>query len=306
MGQNKVGYTEAINFRCLEDLEKTYSMDIMNPLKLCYCGREDCTPGWRFGPYTRTNYVIHVVVNGRGKYYVGKNEFQIQAGDAFLIYPDIETVYEADKEDPWSYMWIGFNGYRAESICENIGFTREQPVVKLRRTELVSATLDRIFEARELTTVNEMKRMAAFYDVLALLMQENYKESVHQNPSDVTYVKMAVDIIISSYNHKIKIADIADQIGINRSYLTNIFKREMSMSPQTFLINFRLEKAAQLLRETEEPIGNIAISVGYTDALSFSKAFRQKYHITPSAYRTEKPELYKSELRGGYVGSYQL
>ena len=32
MSQNRVGYTEAINFRCLEDLEKTYSMDIMNPL----------------------------------------------------------------------------------------------------------------------------------------------------------------------------------------------------------------------------------------------------------------------------------
>lgn len=306
MNQNKVGYTEAINFRCLEDLEKTYSLDIMNPLKLYYCGKEDCTPGWRFGPYTRENYVIHVVVGGRGTYRVGDKEYSISAGNAFLIYPETETVYEADKEEPWSYMWIGFNGYRAERICEEIGFSREKAVVAVRNTDLIGAALDRIFEARNLTTVNEMKRMAAFYDVLALMMEENREERPPRNPSDVTYVKMAVDLIITSYQHKVKIADIAAQIGINRSYLTNIFKREMSMSPQTFLINFRLEKAAQLLRETEDPIGNIAIAVGYTDALSFSKAFRQKYNITPSAYRTEKPELAQMDFRSKYVGNHHL
>ena len=277
-----------------------------HPLKLCYCGREDCTPGWRFGPYTRVNYVIHVVLEGKGTYRVGEKEFHLRTGNAFLIYPESETEYEADLENPWSYMWIGFNGYRAERLCEEIGFSREQPVVMLQQTGLIGAALDRIFDARELTAVNEMKRRAAFYDVLALLMQENRREKPQQNPSDVTYVKMAVDMIISSYNRKIRIADIADQIGINRSYLTYIFKKEMSMSPQTFLISFRLEKAAQLLRDTEEPIGNIAIAVGYTDALSFSKAFRQKYHITPSAYRTEQPELQRSDLRGGYTESFQL
>ena len=250
--------------------------------------------------------MIHVVLEGKGTYRVGEKEFHLRTGNAFLIYPESETEYEADLENPWSYMWIGFNGYRAERLCEEIGFSREQPVVMLQQTGLIGAALDRIFDARELTAVNEMKRRAAFYDVLALLMQENRREKPQQNPSDVTYVKMAVDMIISSYNRKIRIADIADQIGINRSYLTYIFKKEMSMSPQTFLISFRLEKAAQLLRDTEEPIGNIAIAVGYTDALSFSKAFRQKYHITPSAYRTEQPELQRSDLRGGYTESFQL
>ena len=60
------------------------------------------------------------------------------------------------------------------------------------------------------------------------------------------------------------------------------------------------------MRETEEPIGSIALSVGYTDALSFSKAFKQKYGINPSAYRNEKPELAQEGQKGGYIGKNHL
>ena len=111
---------------------------------------------------------------------------------------------------------------------------------------------------------------------------------------------MAVDTIMALYHTKIKISDIADKIGINRSYLTSIFKREMKMSLQAFMIHVRLERAAQLLRETDMLIGNVAFAVGYSDALSFSKAFRQKYHMSPSEYKASPPELTEVAERGGY------
>ena len=78
------------------------------------------------------------------------------------------------------------------------------------------------------------------------------------------------------------------------------------MSPQEFLINYRLEKAAQMLQETRDPIGSIATAVGYSDPLAFSKAFRKKFNTTPSDYRADIPELARVTFRGGYEGSFKL
>lgn len=300
MSNVTVGYTEALAYKCLEDLQQTVSMGSMNPLNLSYCGKENCSPGWFFGPFVRRNYLIHVVTSGRGIYRVGGKQFEITEGEAFMIYPGIETFYKADRDDPWSYMWVGFSGFAAEETVERIGFTREKLVVPMENADVLSACMERIFAARQLTHVNELKRMAAFYDFLAAMMEVNPAVSTEKNYSDIVYVKMARDLIISLYRTKVKISDIADKIGINRSYLTNVFKREMKMSPQAFLIQVRMEKASQLLRETDMPVGNIALSVGYNDALSFSKAFKQKYNISPSEYRASSPELTVTTTRGGY------
>lgn len=300
MSNVTVGYTESLNYKCLEDLQQTVSMGSMNPLNLSYCGMESCSPGWRFGPFVRKNYLIHVVTSGRGVYRVGGKKFEISKGQAFMIYPGVETCYKADRDDPWSYMWVGFSGFAAEETVERIGFTRENLVIPMENTEVLRACMDRIIAARQLTHVNELKRMAAFYDFLAAMMEVSKTQSTEKNYSDIIYVKMAKDLIISLYHQKIKISDIADKIGINRSYLTNVFKREMKMSPQAYLIRIRMERASQLLRETDMPIGNIALSVGYSDALSFSKIFKQKYNISPSEYRASAPELTVSTTRGGY------
>ncbi len=306
MSQKIIGYTESEGYRCLEDLERTYDLKTMSPLNLLYCGKEDCTPGWFFGPHVRENYVIHIVTEGSGIFKTGEKVYQLSEGNAFLIYPGIETIYQADMKTPWSYMWLGFNGIRTRGIMEEIGFSSENPVITLDDTGPVSDAIDRILDAREMTVLNNMKRVSAFYDALIAMIEMNSQEKPKNSYTEDRYVNMAVDIIIARYNERIRVSDIADKVGINRSYLTSIFKREVHMSPQEFLINYRLEKAAQMLKETRDPIGSIAAAVGYSDPLAFSKAFRKKFKSTPSEYRSEKPELARIDFRGGYEGVYEL
>jgi len=78
------------------------------------------------------------------------------------------------------------------------------------------------------------------------------------------------------------------------------------MSPQEYLINFRIEIASELLRTTTEPIGSIAVAVGYSDPLTFSKAFRKKTNMTPTEYRKMSVELRQESVKGGYTGSFSL
>lgn len=306
MRLSTVGYTETETYRCLEDLELTYTMKTMNPLYLAYCGIEKCRPGWKFGPYVRENYLVHIVAEGKGVYRFNGKEYHLSEGDAFLIIPGTETEYQADEELPWTYIWFAFNGYLSETVIDEIGFSEDHPVISLQNIQPFLTNIERIFEVKKLTFSNSMKRTAVFYESLAEMMDLNEQKEIRKKVSDIKYVNMAVELMMASYNKKIKIKEIADYIGINRSYLTSVFKREMHMSPQAFLINYRLEKAAQLLKGTEKTVTDIAETVGYTDALTFSKAFKQKYNISPSRYRAIKPELIQKGHEEGYIHRTKL
>ena len=72
------------------------------------------------------------------------------------------------------------------------------------------------------------------------------------------------------------------------------------MSPQQFLMTFRITKAAELLQLTSLPIEGIAVSCGYQDPLVFTKAFRQMKKMSPSAYR-KKMQMGESRRNPEYL-----
>src|SRR5699024_6540097 len=88
---------------------------------LCFCGYAKCEPLHSFGPAVRPNYLIHIITEGKGRYTVGEKQYDLREGQGFLIEPEVQTFYQADRESPWSYMWIGFSGTRAKEYLADLG-----------------------------------------------------------------------------------------------------------------------------------------------------------------------------------------
>lgn len=89
------------------------------------------------------------------------------------------------------------------------------------------------------------------------------------------YVQAAVEYIQTNYARSIKVHDIAEYVGVSRSYLTTLFQSILHTSPNAYLTNFRLSRAKEQLTLTNFPIGIVADMCGYQDSLVFSKAFKQ-------------------------------
>ena len=92
----------------------------------------------------------------------------MKEGDAFFIAPEVEAWYEADKKDPWCYMWVGFTGYRAEENAEHAGFSRRNPIRHVECKEQLNQYLDGILAAHQLSYTDELKRNG--YLMLFLLL----------------------------------------------------------------------------------------------------------------------------------------
>ena len=295
------GLCKSSRYRSLEDLQKDSA-----ELCLTYCGYEECNAGHRFGPNNRESYVLHLVKKGKGSLEIGKKKYQIQEGQMFFISTRQEAWYEADKEDPWIYTWVGFVGYKAQEYIMNAGFSTENPVRKVECTEELSHYIDEMIDAHQLSIEDELKRNGLLMLFLSSLINDYRKHSPgasipHAYPGSV-YVKHALEYITKNYNKKIKINELADYIGVNRSYLTCSFKKVMGCSPQEYLVRLRIDKAKSLLERTDLSINDVANAVGYTDQMAFSKIFKQNCGLSPRSYREQETELVIFEKKGDYPG----
>ncbi len=96
---------------------------------------------------------------------------------------------------------------------------------------------------------------------------------------------MAEQYIKNNINKKITVNDIAAYIGINRSYLSRLFKERNGVSPQQYLTTAKINAAAQYLKNTDISVTGAAQSVGYTDYRVFNKVFRRHFNTSPSEWR---------------------
>ena len=147
----------------------------------------------------------------------------------------------------------------------------------------------------EITATEFLEVIRTHFGLLYLFFSklcENHKEtsSLTREENTNNYINKAIEFIQNNYHNPIKVSDIANYVCLNRSYLSTVFQNNLNMSPQKFLMEFRITKAATLLYDTDLPITNIAYSCGYSDPLAFSKAFKKIKGVSPKEYRLKKKE----------------
>ena len=98
-------------------------------------------------------------------------------------------------------------------------------------------------------------------------------------------VLRATAYIESHYAERITLETMADLVNLNPIYFSNLFKRELGKSFTEYLTEYRMKKAKELLRMSNQNINEIADTLGYSDARYFSKAFKKEVGIKPTDYR---------------------
>ncbi|MMZ62398.1 Arabinose operon regulatory protein [compost metagenome] len=96
-----------------------------------------------------------------------------------------------------------------------------------------------------------------------------------------------MNYIEKNYNSGLQIHDVASYLGLHPNYLSAVFKQETGKTPKQYMMELRIRKASELLRQTDYPILVISKSVGYADQLTFSRAFKSMTGMSPTDYRQQ-------------------
>ncbi|WP_328515512.1 AraC family transcriptional regulator [Ralstonia pseudosolanacearum] len=87
--------------------------------------------------------------------------------------------------------------------------------------------------------------------------------------------------------HPWTLEELARRVGLSRTALAERFRQTMGDTPLNYLRTLRMQRAVQLLTETDQSLEAVATAVGYQDAFSFSKVFKRSVGLSPKAFRQQ-------------------
>lgn len=272
-------------------IEFTSQYKLSRALTIYYGGLEICSSSHSFGPAIRPHYLLHYVLNGKGKYYVNNKCYDLEKGEGFLIFPGESTYYKADTENPWEYCWISFDGYESNNILKNCGLSKDNLIFKDYSGGTFKESLLSLINNYEANSSNEFSLLGQLYLCFSSIYDQiNSKEKNNYE----SYFDKALDYIYNNFSYDIKISDVAKHVRIDRTYLYKLFMKEYKISPQQYLISFRLNTAVNLLETTKMNITEISYSCGFKDTPTFYKHFKKQFNITPVKYRKSKSNYIKN------------
>lgn len=259
------------------------------PLSVLFAGHSQTEPKHEVGPQMLDHFLIHYIVSGKGSFRSNEQHYSLAAGDCFVIFPGELVSYVADELDPWSYRWVAFTGDKAPQLVAQVGLSTELPIV----TTDDSHELNRLFVDIEQVLRRGGKHCSLRAEGYLRLILAEYNDhlpstaQVRSKSEAEMQVDKAIRWLTLQYARPLTINELANDIGYHRTHFSKLFKEHTGRTPSQFLLKIRMERAAVLLKQSEMTIQQIASSVGYSDALYFSRQFKQWYGVAPSAYRTK-------------------
>lgn len=260
-------------------------------LGLYQFGWERCESAHSFGPATRNHYLFHYIISGTGTLMADDSKgntqtYPVKSMQGFMIFPNQITTYIADKELPWEYVWIEFDGLRVKSLLETAGLTIDSPIYHAGSKELRNEMMNEMLYMTQNRDSSPFHLIGHLYLFLDYLTRSSSSIRLTQGSKlRDFYVHEALSFIENHFHNDISVEDIAAACGLNRSYFGKIFREAVGKSPQEFLLSYRMVKAAELLKLTSLSVGDIGAAVGYTNQLHFSRAFKNIYEISPREWR---------------------
>lgn len=262
-------------------------------------GMEICKNAHTLEARYRDYYLIHYVVSGQGILDLNQTCYEIADHTAFLIPAGIKASYRADKNFPWSYCWTGFyaNPDDIKLILPDSSQGAVYPAfdtleiwnIILRFFQEESSFND--YSEKEFTTdqyhleINydcsrSFSMSSVLYQILARLPLPKQNEATVS-----TNIKRIREYLDYSFNKPVQIAEVARLFSIHPTYLSAMFRKEYRISPKGYIIQKRVETAAQLLHTTDLSIKQIAASVGYENQMEFTQLFKKHTGKSPTEYR---------------------
>lgn len=258
-----------------------------NDLYVVEYGYEDFTKSTEtLKPRLQQNFLIHYVIDGSGTFILDDKTYSISKNQLFFIPQGHMMNYYPHPEKPWKYFWIAFNGLKASHFCKQAKLTKENPVYTFTDMKKNTKLFQDLLNIDSNCFAFDFYTLSIAYRLLGILVEERYENVPVISANKEHYILQTIDFIEKNYSNPfLRVEDIAKHIHVSHVYLCKIFQSAMGTTIINFLINYRLQKASDMLTNEPAPIKIIAEQVGFHDQAHFSKVFKEKFGIAPSYFK---------------------
>lgn len=262
-------------------------------IRLNHRGRVRCEPGWHLGrgwAQGLHDFDLWFVWAGRGMMRLEDAEIALQPGSCVWMRPG--RRYEADQDlaAPLGVNYLHFTLLEAEQDLPLSDFAPPFEVLQVRQVAFVDAVMRRIVELAGEPSPAAAEAAGVLMEGLLLeLVREHAAAAEHPEPGTERHHREVVQRLAARIRESPAqapgVAELAKQAGYSVDHFSRIFLKTTGLRPQDYVIQARIERARQLLAESDLTIGMVAEVLGFQDIFYFSRQFRQKTGRTPTEFR---------------------
>ena len=231
----------------------------------------------------KNHHVLQYMFGGRGFYEVGGRKYELSAGQIFYLPKDVPVKYYADSRDPYYYAWVSLDGTDCPRLLNRTGLTSAEPVRALGDDRVAEAMLALNGELGRNDMLGAVRAQGKLFELFGLLcegLEENLK------PLDSAadqYINVALHHIHCNFSQDLTVQQLADRLGLSRSYFCVLFRREVGMPPQQYLVRYRVSQACKLL-EAGYRVTEAGLECGFDSPSHFSAQFSLVMGMSPREY----------------------
>jgi len=244
---------------------------------------------------------IVVVLHGRSKHIVNNVEYDLSAGDIYIIRKETEHAFLSAQNcqicniqfDPSNFLFptddlMKMQGYQVLFILEpNVSKSlfKSRMRLSIDKLKYVKQLTNEMYNEQEQKPEAYKTRIVGLFTEFVVFICREYSNQQVINADLVKRLSDTVAYLEMNYLKPMKLEDVADIAFVSPSHLCRIFKEAFMISPMEYVTKLRIEHACQLLKYTKKSITEISYECGFNDNNYFSRRFRIEYGLTPMEYR---------------------
>ena len=218
----------------------------------------------------------------------------VEAGTAFLLYPQVWHRFKPSEGTGWEEFWVGFKGHYAEYLMRQDCFSPQSALMRIGFhaellnifTRLIDTLKYEGIAYQQIATCQVIQLLGLIY--ASALMKESTRSRQEQVIHQARYA------IQKNWADTIDFEALANEYNVSYIWFRKAFKTVMGIPPGQYHLNLKLEKARQMLRETTLSVAEIADITGFESMFYFSRIFKKKVDMSPSEFRRTSGALQKS------------
>ena len=246
---------------------------------------EDYRLSWENGRVLSEYQVVYITKGGGWFESLHGFKTEVRSGDVFLLFPDVWHRYQPTPETGWDEFWVGFNGEHAQRLMSLPFFSPQNPIIHVGQHEPLLKLFIEIAEMVQRESAGYQKIVSAkTIEVLAHLLAIERAGNILKSKEE-ELIQKSQCLLLQDVQQNMDGQQLAQKLEVGYSWLRKAFKNQTGYSIKQYQLEIQLNKAKELLKNTNLPIHSIAQDLGMNSVFYFSRVFKEKIGVSPTQFR---------------------
>ncbi|MBW8687062.1 helix-turn-helix domain-containing protein [Chitinophaga rhizophila] len=228
-------------------------------------------------------YILIYCIAGEGWYRLNGKTYAVKANQYFILPRKEGHEYGAADKTPWSIYWVHFTGEQADHLSRFLMPRKYAGPQTIAPSPMRQMLFEDILHHLEFMNNTESIIYANcnLYSFLSSFKQVPLKAADQiSNP-----IQSVIALMKNNLEKNLTLKDFAAYVNLSASHLSALFREKTKYSPVSLFTSLKIQKASQLLQESDYNIKTIALQLGYDDQYHFSRVFKKVMGVSPRTFK---------------------